>query len=103
MLGTGGGPGGYVYISTNNRILRFLALALVGPYFFANVFPRATLFYFRLIALGAGERVARAAGLEVMDIAGLQYDPLREQCSLDSNPSVNYLVHLTRLPGKVTP
>jgi 2-polyprenyl-3-methyl-5-hydroxy-6-metoxy-1,4-benzoquinol methylase len=31
-----------------------------------------------------------------MDIAGLRYDPVREQCSLTSDPSVNYLMHLRR-------
>jgi 2-polyprenyl-6-hydroxyphenyl methylase/3-demethylubiquinone-9 3-methyltransferase len=41
-------------------------------------------------------RWARAAGLDVVDIAGLKYDPVREQCSLTSDPSVNYLMHLRR-------
>jgi 2-polyprenyl-3-methyl-5-hydroxy-6-metoxy-1,4-benzoquinol methylase len=31
-----------------------------------------------------------------VDIAGLQYDPIREQCTLDANPAVNYLMDLTR-------
>ena len=53
-----------------------------------------------LFAVGvASEDVSRAAGLEVMDIAGLQYDPVREQCSLTADPSVNYLMHLKRRPA----
>ena len=35
-------------------------------------------------------------GLDVLDIAGLHYDPVREQCSLTTDPSVNYLMHLKR-------
>ena len=96
-------PGGHVFISTINRNLRSFALAIVGAEYVANLVPRGTHEYDRLLKPSEVARFARAAGLEVMDIAGLQYDPLREQCSLDSNPSVNYLVHLTRLPAKASP
>jgi 2-polyprenyl-6-hydroxyphenyl methylase/3-demethylubiquinone-9 3-methyltransferase len=96
-------PGGHVFISTINRNFRSFALAIVGAEYVANLVPRGTHEYDRLLKPSEVARFARAAGLEVMDIAGLQYDPLREQCSLDSNPSVNYLVHLTRLPGKASP
>jgi 2-polyprenyl-6-hydroxyphenyl methylase/3-demethylubiquinone-9 3-methyltransferase len=96
-------PGGHVFISTINRNFRSFALAIVGAEYVANLVPRGTHEYDRLLKPSEVARFARAAGLEVMDIAGLQYDPLREQCSLDSNPSVNYLVHLTRVPGKASP
>jgi 2-polyprenyl-6-hydroxyphenyl methylase/3-demethylubiquinone-9 3-methyltransferase len=96
-------PGGHVFISTINRNFRSFALAIVGAEYVANLVPRGTHEYDRLLKPSEVARFARAAGLEVMDIAGLQYDPLREQCSLDSNPSVNYLVHLTRLSDKASP
>jgi 2-polyprenyl-6-hydroxyphenyl methylase/3-demethylubiquinone-9 3-methyltransferase len=89
-------PGGHVFISTINRNFRSFALAIVGAEYVANLVPRGTHEYDRLLKPSEVARFARAAGLEVVDIAGLQYDPLREQCSLDSNPSVNYLIHLTR-------
>lgn len=89
-------PGGHVFISTINRNFRSFALAIVGAEYVANLVPRGTHEYERLLKPSEVARFARAAGLDVMDIAGLQYDPLREQCTLDSNPSVNYLMHLTR-------
>jgi 2-polyprenyl-6-hydroxyphenyl methylase/3-demethylubiquinone-9 3-methyltransferase len=89
-------PGGHVFVSTINRNFRSFALAIVGAEYVANLVPRGTHEYERLLKPSEVARFARAAGLEVMDIAGLQYDPLREQCTLDSNPSVNYLMHLTR-------
>ncbi len=47
-------------------------------------------------------RASRAPpALDVMDIAGLHYDPVREQCSLTRDPSVNYLMHLKRRPVTV--
>jgi 2-polyprenyl-6-hydroxyphenyl methylase/3-demethylubiquinone-9 3-methyltransferase len=89
-------PGGHVFISTINRNFRSFALAIVAAEYVANLVPRGTHEYERLLKPSEVARFARAAGLDVMDIAGLQYDPLREQCTLDSNPSVNYLMHLTR-------
>jgi 2-polyprenyl-6-hydroxyphenyl methylase / 3-demethylubiquinone-9 3-methyltransferase len=89
-------PGGHVFISTINRNFRSFALAIVGAEYVANLVPRGTHEYERLLKPSEVARFARAAGLDVLDIAGLQYDPLREQCTLDSNPSVNYLMHLTR-------
>jgi 2-polyprenyl-6-hydroxyphenyl methylase/3-demethylubiquinone-9 3-methyltransferase len=87
--------GGHVFISTINRNLKSFALAIVGAEYLARLVPRGTHEYERLLKPSEIARFARAAGLEVADIAGLQYDPLREQCTLTRDPSVNYLMHLT--------
>lgn len=89
-------PGGDIFISTINRNLKSFALAIVGAEYLARLVPRGTHEYERLLKPSEVARFARAAGLEVADIAGLKYDPLREQCSLTRDPSVNYLMHLTR-------
>jgi 2-polyprenyl-6-hydroxyphenyl methylase/3-demethylubiquinone-9 3-methyltransferase len=92
-------PGGDIFISTINRNFKSFALAIVGAEYLANLVPRGTHEYERLLKPSEIARFARAAGLEVVDIAGLKYDPVREQCSLDQDPSVNYLMHLKRLPA----
>jgi 2-polyprenyl-6-hydroxyphenyl methylase / 3-demethylubiquinone-9 3-methyltransferase len=93
-------PGGHVFISTINRNFKSFALAIVGAEYLAKLVPRGTHEYQRLLKPSEIARFARAAGLGVVDIAGLKYDPLREQCSLTRDPSVNYLMHLTRrTPG----
>jgi 2-polyprenyl-6-hydroxyphenyl methylase/3-demethylubiquinone-9 3-methyltransferase len=89
-------PGGDVFISTINRNFKSFALAIVGAEYIANLVPRGTHEYARLLKPSEVARFARAAGLDVVDIAGLAYDPVREQCSLTSDPSVNYLLHLRR-------
>ena len=89
-------PGGDVFISTINRNFKSFVLAIVGAEYVANLVPRGTHEYERLLKPSEIARFARAAALEVIDIAGLQYDPVREQCSLTRDPSVNYLMHLTR-------
>jgi 2-polyprenyl-6-hydroxyphenyl methylase/3-demethylubiquinone-9 3-methyltransferase len=91
-------PGGDVFISTINRNLKSFALAIVGAEYLARLVPRGTHEYERLLRPSEIARFARAAALEVADIAGLNYDPVREQCSLTSDPSVNYLMHLKRRP-----
>ena len=89
-------PGGDVFISTINRNFKSFALAIVGAEYLANLVPRGTHEYERLLKPSEIARFARAASLEVADIAGLKYDPVREQCSVNQDPSVNYLMHLKR-------
>ena len=89
-------PGGHVFISTINRNLKSFALAIVGAEYLARLVPRGTHEYERLLKPSEVARFARAAGLQVSDIAGLRCDPMREQCSLTRDPSVNYLMHMTR-------
>lgn len=89
-------PGGHVFISTINRNFKSFALAIVGAEYLARLVPRGTHEYERLLKPSEIARFARAGGLDVADIAGLKYDPLRELCTLTRDPSVNYLVHLTR-------
>ncbi|HEX6398215.1 MAG TPA: bifunctional 2-polyprenyl-6-hydroxyphenol methylase/3-demethylubiquinol 3-O-methyltransferase UbiG [Steroidobacteraceae bacterium] len=89
-------PGGQLFISTINRNFKSFVLAIVGAEYLARLVPRGTHEYDRLLKPSEVARFARAAGLEVADIAGLKYDPVREQCSLTRDPSVNYLMHLTR-------
>jgi 2-polyprenyl-6-hydroxyphenyl methylase/3-demethylubiquinone-9 3-methyltransferase len=96
-------PGGDVFISTINRNLKSFALAIVAAEYVARLVPRGTHEYERLLKPSEIARFARAAGLDVADIAGLEYDPVREQCSLTSDPSVNYLIHLKRRPDTRTP
>jgi len=89
-------PGGHVFLSTINRNFKSFLLAIVGAEYVANLVPRGTHEYERLLKPSEIARFARVAALDVVDIAGLRYDPVREQCSLTRDPSVNYLMHLTR-------
>jgi 2-polyprenyl-6-hydroxyphenyl methylase/3-demethylubiquinone-9 3-methyltransferase len=91
--------GGEVFISTINRNFKSFALAIVAAEYVARLVPRGTHEYDRLLKPSEVARFARAAALDVVDIAGLKYDPLREQCSLTRDPSVNYLMHLHRRPA----
>lgn len=93
-------PGGSLFVSTLNRNLRSFALAIVGAEYLARLLPRGTHEYERLIRPSELATWARAAGLELLDLGGLEYDPVTRLTRLTKDPSVNYLAHL-RKPGNV--
>ena len=61
--------------STINRNVKSFALAIVGAEYLMRLLPSGTHEYERLIRPSELSRWARAAGLEVADLAGLEYDP----------------------------
>lgn len=93
-------PGGSLFVSTLNRNLQAFLLAIVGAEYVARLVPRGTHEYERLIRPSELATWARAAGLELLDLGGLEYDPVTRLTRLTSDPSVNYLAHLCK-PGAV--
>jgi len=89
-------PGGDVICSTINRNPRSFALAIVGGEYLMGLLPRGTHRYGRLIRPSELSAWARAAGLELRDLAGLAYDPFRRQAQVSADVSVNYLAHYRR-------
>lgn len=64
-----------------------------------NWLPRGTHDYARFIRLPEMARMTRQAGLEVVDVSGMRYRPLRRDYVLDpADTSVNYLMACRR-PG----
>jgi 2-polyprenyl-6-hydroxyphenyl methylase/3-demethylubiquinone-9 3-methyltransferase len=89
-------PGGSVFISTVNRNLKSFLLAIVGAEYVMKLIPPGTHEYERLIRPAELAAWGRAAGLSLRDVAGLDFDPFTDQCTLTRDPSINYLVHLER-------
>lgn len=89
-------PGGSIFISTLNRNLRAFLLAIVGAEYVARLLPRGTHEYERLIRPSELAAWARTAGLELLDLGGLDYDPITRLTRLTSDPAVNYLAHLRK-------
>jgi len=89
-------PGGDVVCSTINRNPKSFALAIVAAEYLLRLLPTGTHQYARLIKPSELARWGRDAGLAVVDIAGLEYDPLARKARVSTDTSVNYLIHLKR-------
>jgi 2-polyprenyl-6-hydroxyphenyl methylase/3-demethylubiquinone-9 3-methyltransferase len=89
-------PGGHVICSTINRNPKAFALAIIGAEYLMRLLPTGTHQYARLIRPSELARWARDAGLELVDLAGLEYDPLTRKARVSTDTSVNYLVHFLR-------
>lgn len=89
-------PGGDLFLSTLNRTPKAFAVAIVGAEYLARLLPRGTHEYAKFIRPSEIAAAARNHGLECLEIAGLDYNPLTGFCTLTRDPSVNYLVHLRR-------
>jgi 2-polyprenyl-6-hydroxyphenyl methylase/3-demethylubiquinone-9 3-methyltransferase len=89
-------PGGHLFVSTINRNLRSFLMAIVAAEYVLGLIPRGTHEYERLIQPAELARWARAAGLSLREVAGLDFDPIGNRSTLTQNPHVNYLAHFAR-------
>ena len=84
-------PGGQLFLSTLNRTPAAFALAIVGAEYVARLLPRGTHRYADFIKPSELAAWLREAGLQLEDVSGLFYDPLRQRASLSRQTGVNYL------------
>jgi len=89
-------PGGAAFVSTLNRNLKSFLLAIVGAEYLLRLIPRGTHEYERLIRPAELAAWARAAGLHLRELAGIDFNPLTGRVALSHDVAVNYLAHLQR-------
>jgi 2-polyprenyl-6-hydroxyphenyl methylase/3-demethylubiquinone-9 3-methyltransferase len=61
-----------------------------------NLLPRGTHEYAKLIRPSELITLARGAGLELLDLVGMQYNPFSKVATLGPDTDVNYLVACRR-------
>lgn len=83
--------GGVACFSTLSRTPRAWLLAIVGGEYLTHLIPRGTHDYKRFIRPSELDAWARTAGLELIETAGLHYEPWRHAARLTDDVSVNYL------------
>jgi 2-polyprenyl-6-hydroxyphenyl methylase/3-demethylubiquinone-9 3-methyltransferase len=71
-------------------------MAILGAEYVLRLLPAGTHTYAKFIRPSELAGWARAAGLAVADVAGLEYDPFSRSARLTSDARVNYLMHLQR-------
>jgi 2-polyprenyl-6-hydroxyphenyl methylase/3-demethylubiquinone-9 3-methyltransferase len=89
-------PGGSVFLSTLNRTPKAYGLAIVGAEYLLRLLPRGTHEYSRFLRPSELATMARAADLELLDVTGLEMDPLTHTVRLVPDVAVNYLAHVRR-------
>jgi 2-polyprenyl-6-hydroxyphenyl methylase/3-demethylubiquinone-9 3-methyltransferase len=91
-------PGGWLFFSTVNRSPIAFTQVIVAAEYLLQLLPRGTHDYAKFIRPSELARWCRSAGLEVVDIRGLGYNPITHAASLRENSSANYLL-ATRKPA----
>jgi 2-polyprenyl-6-hydroxyphenyl methylase / 3-demethylubiquinone-9 3-methyltransferase len=89
-------PGGWVFLSTINRNPKAWLFAVVGAEYVLNMLPRGTHEYAKFIRPSELSRDVREAGLEQVEMRGLEYNPLTGRYWHSQNTSVNYMMSTRR-------
>jgi len=82
---------GRVFLSTINRNPKAYLFAVVGAEYLLRLLPRGTHDYAKFIRPSEMEAWAREAGLQLVDLTGMSYNPLTQEYRLGTDVSVNYL------------
>jgi 2-polyprenyl-6-hydroxyphenyl methylase/3-demethylubiquinone-9 3-methyltransferase len=85
-------PGGTVIFSTINRNPKSFLFAIVGAEYVLRLLPRGTHEYAKFIKPSELAEAARAAGLSLIEMVGMHYNPLTQVYSLGRNVDVNYIM-----------
>jgi 2-polyprenyl-6-hydroxyphenyl methylase/3-demethylubiquinone-9 3-methyltransferase len=85
-------PGGRVFFSTLNRKLKAYLLAIVGAEYLLKMIPKGTHDFSTFIRPSELSGWARNAGLDLLGMEGVVYNPLTQQFNLSRRDiDVNYL------------
>ena len=84
-------PGGSLFVSTQDRTPQAFGAAIVGAEYVAGLLPRGTHDYQKFIRPSELGAWLREAGLQLEDVSGLAYDPIRRKAWVGRHLGVNYL------------
>jgi 2-polyprenyl-6-hydroxyphenyl methylase/3-demethylubiquinone-9 3-methyltransferase len=85
-------PGGKLFLSTLNRTPVAFGAAILGAEHLLRLLPRGTHHYAQFLKPSEIAADLRAAGLDLVDLSGLAYNPLARKAWLARSVAVNYLV-----------
>lgn len=89
-------PGGKLVLSTLNRTPQAFGLAILGAEYLLRLLPRGTHEYAKFIRPAELAGWLREAGLELVDVSGLHYNPLSRRAWVAPGTAVNYLACAVR-------
>jgi 2-polyprenyl-6-hydroxyphenyl methylase / 3-demethylubiquinone-9 3-methyltransferase len=89
-------PGGMLFVSTLDRTPQAFGAAIVGAEYLARLVPRGTHDYQRFIRPSELGAWLREADLQLADVSGLAYDPIRRKAWVGRHVGINYLACATK-------
>ena len=90
-------PGGMVFFSTLNRKPKAYLLAIVAAEHVLKMLPKGTHDYKTFIKPSELSQSARAAGLDLQGMVGIEYNPFNKHFSLGKDIDVNYIAAFKRI------
>ncbi len=85
-------PGGWAMFSTINRNPKAYVMAVLGAEYVLRLLPRGTHEYEKFIKPSELSAHIRAAGLTIVEIKGMGYNPFTGVAKFTGDPSVNYMI-----------
>ena len=85
-------PGGRIFFSTLNRNPKSYLFAIIGAEYVLRLLPKGTHEYDKFIKPSELAGFTRQAGLELLEIKGMTYNPLTQSYRLGSDTDVNYMI-----------
>jgi 2-polyprenyl-6-hydroxyphenyl methylase/3-demethylubiquinone-9 3-methyltransferase len=90
-------PDGMVFFSTLNRKPKAFLLAIVAAEYVLQMVPKGTHEYKTFIKPSELSQTARAAGLELQGMIGIEYNPITQRFSLGKDVDVNYIAAFKKI------
>lgn len=84
-------PGGLFFFGTINKTVKARLLALFIAEDVLGMVPKGTHDYNRFVKPSILKEILESNGVEIMELKGMTYDPLRLEFRISNDTSVNYL------------
>lgn len=82
---------GLLFLSTINRNWTSFAKAIVVGEYITNIIPKGTHHYYEFIKPNELDAVCRKNNLQLLDLSGLNYNPLTRKAKIVENCDTNYI------------
>lgn len=89
-------PGGNAFFATLNRNPKSYLFAIIGAEYVLNLLPRGTHDYERFIKPSELSATCRRAGLEIIDLIGMTYNPFTKVYALEADTDVNFILSTSK-------
>ena len=89
-------PGASLFFSTISRTPKAYALTVLGAEYVLGLLPKGTHEYAKFLKPSELIGFARAAGLELVKMHGMSYNPLTHVAKWSEDTNVNYIVILRK-------